>query len=271
MSLITISHGIGSQGNRVAQLVAEATKLPLYDDSKLKHEALAMGIHAEKLKSLDEKAPGFFDGILNRKPEIYLDLMQSVVYEVAGRGKGILVGHGSQVLLQDFDCALHVLIQSSTENRIRSLAEVQGLSREAAARLIQKSDSQKKGFFQFAFHKDWNDPALYDLCITTAKIGIEQASHMIVEMAQAPEMKTCSLNAVQAMERLSQKKKIEAALLEKDIPMALLTVDVPENGVARLSGVVAAEEDRRQLQAIASAVPGISQVRIDVTVARTYV
>ena len=270
MSLITVSQGIGSEGHRIAHQVAAAIQLPLYDDSKLKEEALAMGLHAEQLKGFDEKAPGFFDSILNRKPEIYLDLMQSVIFEVARRGEGVIVGHGSQVLLHDFDCALHVLIQSTMENRIRSLMDVQGLSREAAARLIHKSDNEKEGFFQFAFHRDWNDPSLYDLCITTAKIGIEQASHLIVSTARAPETKACSLNAVLAMERLSQKKQIEAALIERDIPLALLHVEVPEKGVAHLSGAVATEEDRRRIEAITRAVSGISQVRMDVSVARAY-
>jgi cytidylate kinase len=250
--------------------VAAAIQLPLYDDSKLKEEALAMGLHSEQLKGFDEKAPGFFDSILTRKPEVYLDLMQSVIFEMARRGEGVIVGHGSQVLLQDFDCALHVLIQSTMEDRIRRLMDVQGLSQEAAARLIHKSDNEKRGFFQFAFHKDSNDPSLYDLCITTAKIGVEQASHIIIEMVRAPETKTCSLNAVLAMERLSQKKRVEAALIEKDVPLALLHVEVPEKGVAHLSGAVATEEDRRRIQAIASAVAGISQVRMDVSVARAY-
>ena len=31
-------------------------------------------------------------------------------------------------------------------------------SREAAEKVVQKSDNQNKEFFQYVFHRDWDDP-----------------------------------------------------------------------------------------------------------------
>jgi cytidylate kinase len=266
MSLITVSQGLGSDGTAITRRVTAILKQELYDDSRLKAEALRMGLHADKLKGFDEKAPGFFDRLLGRKPEVYLDLMQAVVYEVARRGEGIIVGHGSQVLLREFDCALHVLISGSMPARIRNLMTRQGLSHDVAAKLIVKNDSEKQGFFQYAYHKDWKDPSLYDLCINPEKIGMEQAAELIAATARSPELKACSLKALDAMETLSQAKKVEAALAENDMDSSLLNVDVPQKGVAHIRGVVSTREEQDQIKAIVASVPGIQEVRLEVSV-----
>jgi cytidylate kinase len=268
MSLITISHGIGSEGEAIARRAAAGLDIELFDDARLKQEALRMGIRAEDLKGLDEKSPGFFERMLSRKPEVYLELMKAVVYEVAGRGAGVIAGHGSQVLLQEFDCALHVLVQTSRSSRIETLSRQMGLSREAAGKLIDKSDHEREGFFQFAFQKRWNDPALYDLCINPQKLGVEQAGKIIVETARAPVLQSCSLNALDTMERLSQVKRVEAALCARDIPMALLRVEVPQKGVATVMGLVFSPDDQAAIAEALKGIDGLEEARIDVSVMR---
>ena len=94
MPLITISRGIGCGGMIIARLVAEGLKLELFDDRRLQEEAIKMGLRPE---NIDENAPGFLDRILSKKPEIYLDYMESIIYEVAKRGEGVIIGHGSQI------------------------------------------------------------------------------------------------------------------------------------------------------------------------------
>jgi hypothetical protein len=121
MSLITISESIGCGGKAIAALVAKELKLELYDDRRLEEEAIQLGVQPEALKDLDEKAPGLFSRMFSDKPQVYLDLLQGVVYEVAKRGQGIILGHGSQVLLRDFGCALHVRIYGSESSRIEYL------------------------------------------------------------------------------------------------------------------------------------------------------
>ena len=69
MPLITISQSMGSDGENIAELVAEQLKYKLYDDDMLQKIAIEMGLHYEKLVSLDEKAPGLLDWILSNKPE----------------------------------------------------------------------------------------------------------------------------------------------------------------------------------------------------------
>jgi cytidylate kinase len=265
MSLITIAPTIGCDAEEIARRVADSLNVEIYDDARLREEALRMGLDAEHLKGFSEKTPDWFERLWSDKPEMYFHLMESVIYEAARLGEGVIIGHGSQVLLHDFGCAMHVLVTAQEEHRIRNLMRQMNQSREAAQKLMQKSDRQKKRFFQYAFHKDWDDPALYDLCVNPDKIGSERAAQLIIEMAQSPELKACSMYALDALERLSQTKRIEATLIEMDLRHAGLRVEMPEKGVAQISGVLYKHEDKGRIPAIVGRIPGVEKVQMDVT------
>jgi hypothetical protein len=189
--------------------------------------------------------------------------MESVVYEAARHGEGVILGHGSQMLLHDFGCATHVLVTTQEESRIHFLVHQMNLSPEGARKAIRQSDSRKKSFFRYAFHKDWNDPSLYDLCINPDKIGAERASRLIIDMACSPELKSCSVYALEALERLSQTKRVEAALMEMNFRHSGLRVEIPEKGVVHISGVVFKPEDKGRIPAVVERIPGIEKVRMD--------
>ena len=108
---------------------------------------------------------------------------------------------------------------------------------------------------------------MYDICLNPEKVGIEQSAHLIIATARNPKIKSCSLYALDAMARLSQTKKIEAALLENGISNATIRVDVPERGVAHITGAVYNLADQQRLPDLIKRVPGISEVRVDVLVA----
>jgi len=266
MPLITISRSIGSGGEVIARKVAEALKVELYDDTKLQKIAVDRGIPASEISRLDEKAPGFFDRLLSRKPEAYLELMESVIYDVARHGQGVILGHGSQMLLRDFGCAFHVYIHATGPSRIDHIMETKGVSREAAEKIIEKNDNQQKGFFRYAFQMDWNDPSLYDLIINTGKLGLEEAVRLIVETAKSETIESCSLSAVEAMDRLSLKKRVEAALIQNDVNHFLLNIEVPEKGVVHLSGVTYSNEEKHRLMETVKGVKDVTEVRGEVSI-----
>jgi len=271
MSLITISESIGCEGMSIAKLVADALNLELFDDRRLEQEALEIGIRPDDLKGIDEKAPGLFSRILSNKPQVYLDLLQSVVFEVAKEGNGVIFGHGSQVLLRDFGCALHVGIYASESFRLQHVMNGQKLSREAAEKLIRKRDSERKGFFQYAFHRDYNDPSLYDLVIQRDKIGTDLATRLITEAARSDEMKECSLTALDSMDRLALTRRVEAAVTEHELTGTLihpdiLHIEVPEKGVVHISGATQTMDAEALLRKVIKAVPGVKEIQCEIAV-----
>ena len=267
MSLITITHNLGSGGLHIARQVAEDLNIELYDDNRLQKEALEMGVRSEDLISLDEKAPGLFDRIIGRKPDMYLDIMEAVIYKVSQRGQGVILGHGGPMLLRDFGCALHVSIYASEAQRIADLMKEQNLSQKSAELLIRKSDNEHNGFFKFAFQKDLNDPSLYDLIINMEKIGTKVAAKLITEMANTEAIRSCGPYALDAMERLSQTKKVESELWRNAINPAKMHIVVPEKGKLQITGLCASDEEKDLILRVIQNIPEIEDIQAELVVA----
>jgi len=260
MSLITVTTSIGCGAISVSQMVADSLKLELYDDERLQQEALGMGYSTEDLKGFDEKAPGLFDRLLRRRPEIYNELMAAVIYEVAHRGEGIIIGHGATYFLKDFSCALHLRMHTSEQFRIRRLVNQLKISQDTALSMIENRDNELKAFLDFSFQIDWNDFSLYDLVINVDKLGIDAAAEMIVNLARTESIRECSLSALESMEKLSLLKKVEAAVMQDNINPQELLIEVPEPGVVKLTGLINPMRTVAGVTELINSVQGVEQV-----------
>lgn len=266
MSLITITTSIGSSGIDIGRRVATALSLDLYDDQRIKKEAIQMGVQPNELEYIDEKKPWLFDRMLNSKPEAYKEILESVVYQVAQNGEGVIIGHGSQVLLQAFGCALHIYVHASETYRIEKLTKQEGINPESAKKLIWKSDTQKKGFMQYAYGLNWEDPGLYDLIINTEKIGVDWAAKIIIETAKSDEIKACSLTALEEMRKLSLERSVSAAITKKNINLSMLSVEILGKGVVVLRGIAHSEDDREQALKIVKTVHGVVDIESQILI-----
>lgn len=260
MSLITITHNYGSNGMDVARKVAQELGWKLFDDRQLQELIRQRGIAPEEIKHLDEKAPGYWDLFFKSRPQVFLNVLESVIYDVARAGDGVIIGHGSQVLLRNFDCAFHVRLFSSEGRRVDDLAARQGMIREAALKLIRKHDREQAGFFKFAFQLDMDDAGLYDLIINTQKFDAGTAAGLVISAARSEDIRTCSLNVIQSMERMSLEKKIHAALIENRIDPGSVLVEVSEKGVTHIAGLSPNDDEKKRIESIVGRVPGVSKV-----------
>ena len=257
---------MGSKGQEVSRLVADRLGVALFDDRRLKEKALALGLAGEDLSGLSEKAPGFWDQAFSSKPERYRDLLERVVYEVASEGEGVIVGHGSQVLLREFGCAFHVRIHADGTLRVQELMQREGLTEEAALRLVAKMDDRQEGFFRYAFQLDTQSADLYDLVINMEKMQPATAAEVIVQAARSEDISARSIYALDAMQRFSLERQVHAELLENAVDVTTLSVEVPESGSVHIFGMAATQEDADRLPHIVRAVPGVSELVCELSV-----
>ncbi len=260
MTLVTITQNFGGDGSVIARKVADELGVELYDDRKLQGLVQAGGISPAQVERFDEKSPGFLDQLVGYRPQKFLDILESVIYEVAQKGEGVIVGHGSQVLLRNFDCAFHVRVFSSVHKRIGNMAAQMGLSRDAALKLIHKRDQDQAGFFNFAFHLKMDDPSLYDLIVHTEKLDVDTASALIVQAARSEGIRACSLNALEAMEQLALEKKAHAAILETGVNMSTIVLEVPAKGTVHVYGLSSSPEETERITTAVKGVTGVSKV-----------
>ena len=260
MPLITMTGGIGCGILDVAGEVTRRLDMELYDDERLQNVALDIGFSSQDLKAFDEKAPGLLDRLFRRSLETYDELMAAVIYEVARRGDGVIIGHGSPFFLKDFGCALHVRMRASAAFRTERVASRMQVEQKTAAELIAGRDADLKGFLHFILKIDWDDLSLYDLVLSIEKLGTDAAASLMVHLAETNAIAACSLNALEAMERLSLQKRVEAALIKANISLDELGVEVPRPGVVKLTGLIDPMRTVAGVSEVARQVPGVEKV-----------
>ena len=266
MPLITITDSFGTQGNKVARIVAQRLSVELFDDKKLQSSVADADRLGRTEYRFDRRAPGFWERLRSREPQVYLDTMEAAVYDIARSGEGVIIGHGSQMLLHDFACAFHVRLHVGFNLRVANLIASQGLNPDAAENLIRKYDKNQRAFFRYAFHRDLDASSLYDLVINMGKMKAETVSDLILKAVQSDDIQSCSLDAHSSMRRLSQERKIHAALLENNIDISTLNISVPEIGRASLTGAAVSQEEKTRIADIVKNVDGISEVHTDLSV-----
>jgi osmotically-inducible protein OsmY len=105
-----------------------------------------------------------------------------------------------------------------------------------------------------------DDPSLYDLIVHTEKLDIDTASSLIIQAARSESIRTCSLNALEAMDCLALEKKVHAALLKIGANMSSIVVEVPSKGTAHVYGVSGDHEEMKKIETAVRGVPGVSKV-----------
>ncbi len=265
MYYITVSEMLGSGGENVARKVAAKLNYPFYGKEELFKVADEMG-YLSDITHLELKSPHLLEKYFSDKPKIYLDRFQSVIYEVAKKGNALFFGKGSQLLLRNFSCALHILINGSMEKRVSRLTRGSDLEKSVAEKIIHTSDHDKAGFLKYAFNEDWLNSHLYDITINTDKLNIESAVNIVTSAAQSEEIKSCAAGTAVALGKLSLQRKIESALLEAGVMSLRVFFDVEDLETVRFYGIVHTEEEKKTVENAIRGIKEITEVHNDLKV-----
>ena len=259
MYFITVSEMLGTKGDEIAQKVTKGLNYAYYGEAELLKFAEGMGFLGD-VRRLDEKGPPLLEKFFSEKPKVYLDRLQSVIFEVAKKGDALFFGKGSQLLLNSFNCALHVLVTGSPEKRIQRLMDEKKVDREIAEKMIRRSDQDKKGFLRFAFEEDWLNPNLYDLVLNTDKLTPDSAAKMVMEAAKSDGIKACGVDSMKLLEKLSLQRKVEAASLESGLESQHTFYEVEDGETVRIYGIAYSLQEKEALEKTMKGIHGVKKV-----------
>jgi cytidylate kinase len=259
MYFITISEMVGTKGAQIAQQVAKGLNYAYYGEAELLKFAEEMGFFTD-VKKLDEKGPHLLERFFSEKPKVYLDRLQSVIFEVAKKGDSLFFGKGSQLLLNSFNCALHILVTGSLEKRTQRIMEEKKVDREIAEKMIHRSDQDKRGFLRFAFEEDWLNLNLYDLVLNTDKLTIDLAAKMVIEAAKSDGIKACGIDSMKLLGKLSLQRKVEAASLEAGMESQHTFYNVEDGETVRIYGIVYSLNEKEALEKMMKGIKGVKKV-----------
>ncbi len=97
MYFINFTRKMGTNGSEIARRVANELRYSFYGTEEIENAAREMGF-LDGVKQVDERAPSIFERVFSRRPEVHLDHLNSIIYELASRGNAVFLGRGSHIL-----------------------------------------------------------------------------------------------------------------------------------------------------------------------------
>ncbi len=110
----------------------------------------------------------------------YLVGLEFVIKKLATSSAIVIRGRGSQFILKGYPDALHVLVVTPLELRIKRVMYSSNIKEAEAKKEIERFDSSRREFTRRYFHAALEDPINYDLVINTEHLSFEDATSIII-------------------------------------------------------------------------------------------
>ncbi|WP_178841905.1 AAA family ATPase [uncultured Treponema sp.] len=191
--IITISREFGAGGSTIGKKVAEALGYEFYDKSIILQAASEKNIDVLKVLKNDEEAPfltGFTQSLFDfySKPvnEQIFEAQKQVIRKFGEHGNCVIVGRNANQILQEFDDSLHVFVHANLWWRVEYLKNnrMQGVPEEKILKDIEKVDRKRCKYCTYYTNTEFGDSRFYDLCLNSAKLGIDRCVETIVELSR---------------------------------------------------------------------------------------
>lgn len=194
--VVTIGRHYGSGGKEIGKKLADALGFMFYDEELVTMAAEKSNISKEVLANLDEKPTGSLlysivmsGGLRGLTAPIYYEMpindklfiaQSDVIKKLAREGNCVIVGRCADYVLENEPCkTLNVFLYADTEYKIKRIEELYKLDRKTAADRINKTERQRKSYYNYYSDKEWGNMNGYDLCINVSSVGIEHSVELI--------------------------------------------------------------------------------------------
>jgi len=200
--VLTVAREYGSGGGSIAHRVAGILGWNLLDKALVDAIAQSAQVEPDLARRYDERPDSWLHRVSRRSlwhgdlegvatvagaeffdAETMAALARNLIAEAHSRGNCVIVGRGAQCVLRDCPDVLRVFIYAPLSERI---ARVRKRAPAAAdvERLIRRADQQRAEHIRMYFNRNWNDPNLYQLAISS-ELGEEHVARAIIQVIQS--------------------------------------------------------------------------------------
>ena len=183
--VLTVNREFGSGGGRIAQTIAEWLGCKLLDRDIIDAIAYAAHVDPKVVRPCDEhvdswlrrinqqamRSAALAAGLELRENSIFdteemVKISRKIIEEAYSEGNCVIVGRGSQCILQHKPDVYHVFVYAPYLDRLVRLRGRldKGVHAEQRIRIV---DEERAKYLQQYFGKAWNNPHLYDLMISS--------------------------------------------------------------------------------------------------------
>lgn len=190
--LITISRQYGSNGTKVAQILAERLGIWYYNRDILCLAADRIGIDSmddDFMESLNyAKSSKYMEGLSmmtgNSRDHIpvYNRMFREqseVIKKLADYGSGVFLGRCADYVLKDQADVCSVYIYAGDEYRLNHLSEVK--DRVVTRKEMKKEDKRRAAYYNYYTGQQWGELTNYDLAVNMERTSPERAADLILD------------------------------------------------------------------------------------------
>ena len=95
------------------------------------------------------------------------------IWKMEKEGPCVIIGRGADYFLKNQENALKVFIYAPLEERIQEVMRREELSEDKAKKMIAQIDKKRAAFYNFYTMKRWGAMESYDICLNSARYGID--------------------------------------------------------------------------------------------------
>jgi cytidylate kinase len=183
--LLTVNREFGSGGGSIAQTIAENLDWKLLDKDIIDAIAYAAHVDPSVVQRYDEhveswlrrlnqqtmRSAALAAGLELRDNAVFdaeemVKISQKVIEQAYAEGNCVIVGSGSQCVLQHKPEAFHVFVYAPHRDRILRLRARLPKGADVEQR-IRSVDAERAKYLQEYYRKYWINPHLYDLMVSS--------------------------------------------------------------------------------------------------------
>jgi cytidylate kinase len=186
MPVITVSRDYGSDGDIIAQQVAETLGYH-FVDLKFIGNILGQYGYVEFDKEY-RNLPTFwerFDAERIQHRDIMMNMLNQVIQGVAKHGNVVILGRSGFEVLRGYTDAFHVRIQAPYPVRVEHVMIQQELTLDQAEQLVKSKDKVRLAFVEEFYKVPWGSIQAFDLIINTGKISPYLATTWVIDGVKA--------------------------------------------------------------------------------------
>jgi cytidylate kinase len=203
MAVLTISRQFGAGGITLGKMIADKLGYTFADTEIIQEIAKEANVSPQWVEAFEKEAgtklsrvissmvaQKWIDRILKDErgyldEQIYLDYLVLIIAKMADEDNVVIIGRGSQYILNDHPDAFHILLVDEFENRVNFLVDHYSMTPKKATQVVTNEDKRRLNLYRKLGKVDFDNPNLYHLVLNMSRIDLELAKSLVCQMIGA--------------------------------------------------------------------------------------
>ena len=192
--VITIGREYGSGGHDIGRKVAEALKIPFYDNAMMEMVAEESGISIETVITLDQRLPHslLFEMVtqdfsmpversISKKDALFV-AQSRVIRRLASESPCVIVGRCSDYVLKDNPNVINIFLRASYKYKLNRAISQYGIEEEKAPEIVSKTNNLRRDHYTYYTGQVWGESKYYSAIFDTSCLSAEAIVKAIVAL-----------------------------------------------------------------------------------------